>query len=528
MKKIISLVVCLILIFSAVVPSSAKDAEITIIACSDFQPKESHEEGAKEVEAIISAMKNDSITSADALFCVGDYSNKYGAEASKQGIAALKNAASGITKRFVLTQGNHDGTPAEVPDLAKSGKNDTEHYGVYVINEDDYMWNNTDEATIKNTAAALRAYLADKADEGYKKPIFVLSHLPLHYSKRTGEHGDAMYSSYIFNELNEAGEKGLNIIYLFGHNHNSGYDEYLGGSSIFLTRGDSLTIAKNSMLEKESKPLSFTYMNAGYIGYYDRVNSETDKALTMSVFKITGEKVIVLRYDKNGKHNLKASGNTIEFDRTAGVNADQKIYKAPFLQNGSKNQKYAVLSEKDAEWLSGDKKGLAIKTDAPSYAVNSVRINMATLSEDEFTVSGNPAVITISSKYLETLPDGKVAAITLLFVDGEAKCSVKKLVEEIADEPDTESKTESVVSEIPAESKNEQTSEVTPSSDAEKTESQQTESEQTESASDEQDVIIENVEQEDSPYLLWSIVGGAGIVLLAVIITLIIALKKKK
>ena len=62
--------------------------------------------------------------------------------------------------------------------------------------------------------------------------------------------------------------------------------------------------------------LNFTYMNAGYIGYYSTSESSTDATVTMSVFLIRGDEVIITRYDeeinlnknKIGVHNLKSKG----------------------------------------------------------------------------------------------------------------------------------------------------------------------------------------------------------------------------
>ena len=74
------------------------------------------------------------------------------------------------------------------------------------------MWYNNDEATIKRTAENLRNYLNHKLAVGFKAPIFVISHLPLHYSMRTRNDGDKQHANYIFNVLNDAGGNGLNIV----------------------------------------------------------------------------------------------------------------------------------------------------------------------------------------------------------------------------------------------------------------------------------------------------------------------------
>ncbi|MBE6638175.1 MAG: hypothetical protein E7616_01785 [Ruminococcaceae bacterium] len=302
----------------------------TLIAATDFQPKEGAATGIKKVNKIISAIKADGITSADGFLFCGDYDfGTFGvAEETKEGIDLLTESVSGLVdeKNMVFIQGNHDAVPG-TSGLNPGGNNDPESgkYGVFVINNDDYMWHNEDEVRIKRTAQKLINYLNEKLAVGYDKPIFVLSHLPLHYNMRTKQDGDGKYANHIFNVLNEAGQKGLNIIFLFGHDHSQGWDDYLGGSSIYLTKGDEILVANSSQTVFKSHTLNFTYMNAGYVGYYDNHNG-ADDALTMTSFRIMGSSVVITRYDSNGIHNLKSEGVTNSYKGESGYTANTKVY----------------------------------------------------------------------------------------------------------------------------------------------------------------------------------------------------------
>ena len=316
-KKLLALLLALIMILS-LLPTSvlATGSDPTVvIAGSDFQAKGGHTAGAQTVTSILTNMQNAGYAEADGfLFCGDyDYSTVNNQTRTEAGITALKNAVTGTYNtladdRMVFVQGNHDA--AGSTGLATSGVHDAAEYGVFVINEDDYMWNNNNEATIRNTAANLKTYLDTKAAEGFAKPIFVVSHLPLHYSMRTRNDGDGMYANYIFDVLNDAGAKGLNIIFLYGHDHSNGWDDYLGGSCVYLAKGDKINIAQASQTDFKEKTLNFTYMNAGFTGYYSAVNTGAETTLTMTVFKITDNTVTVERYDANGKHNLKSAGVT--------------------------------------------------------------------------------------------------------------------------------------------------------------------------------------------------------------------------
>lgn len=336
MKRITAMLICLIMLVS-VIPlasfvSNAQNDVTTLIAASDFQPKDGAKKGIAVVESILASMKKDGISKADGFLFCGDYD--YGtfgdSEETKEGIGILTDTVSEFVdeKNMVYLQGNHDAVPGTAG-LNIGGGCDPESgkYGVFVINNEDYMWYNKDEARIMRTAQKLINYLNEKLAVGYDKPIFVMSHVPLHYNMRTHRDGDGKYASYIFDALNEAGKKGLNIVFLFGHNHSNGWDDYLGASSIYLPKGESILIPDKSQTEFKSHTLNFTYMNAGYTGYYDLHNEGADDTLTMTSFRIMSDgSMIVTRYDSNGPHNLKSKGVKNTYKEETAYEPNTNVY----------------------------------------------------------------------------------------------------------------------------------------------------------------------------------------------------------
>ena len=305
----------------------------TVIAGSDFQNPSGDTAGAQTVTNILAKMQNAGYTKADGfLFCGDyDYSTVNNQTRTEAGITALKTAVTGTYStladdRMVLVEGNHDAAAAS--GLATSGAHDAAEYGVFVINEDDYMWNNSDKSRIQQTANNLKSYLDAKVTAKYAKPIFVVSHLPLHYSMRTKNDGDGMYANYIFDVLNAAGAKGLNIIFLYGHDHSNGWDDYLGGSCVYLAKGKNINIAQGSKTNFQTETLNFTYMNAGFTGYYDNHNG-ADNTLTMTAFQIYSDRVVVSRYSADGKHNLKCAGVTNSYKNENGYDPDTTVVTSP-------------------------------------------------------------------------------------------------------------------------------------------------------------------------------------------------------
>lgn len=334
-KRFLAVILSLVMLLCMLpVFASAQDA-VTLLAGSDFQNPDGNDAGKKEVNAIIDAMMNDGVTSADGLLFCGDYDHDLTMlpGPTSKGVNAVRECVDRIVDPnapHIFIQGNHD-SAKETAGLAKSGANDPENgrYGVFVINEDDYSWFNISREVVKGTANNLRYYLNKKLAEKFTGPVFVLSHLPLHYSYRSRSIGDTQYANYIFDVLNEAAGKGLNIFFLFGHDHSSGWDDYLGASSICLEKGDTINICKTGNRFKWTEnTLNFTYMNAGYTGYYDNHNGGDD-ALTMTVFRITDTDVTVTRYDKNGRHNVASAGVSNSYKREKGYAPNTDVKGSP-------------------------------------------------------------------------------------------------------------------------------------------------------------------------------------------------------
>lgn len=366
MKRMLTLTLSLLLLFALIPASPAVAAEqivateddVILLAGSDFQVGNA----TWQIEKIFTVLEMHGMTKADGAFFVGDYTAEAReTETSAKGIEVLKKLYQPIVgDNMIFTQGNHDHVNTE--GLAKDGNNDpaSGKYGVFVINENQRMEYNDDSCyeDTKEAADALKAYLDEKAESGFTKPIFVLNHIGLHWGNRTIKQGASYHGYLLVDVLNEAGAKGLNIIYLYGHNHSGGYDDWLGGSAVYFKKGDQIPVSMGSKKKEDARDvtINFTYMNAGYIGYYSvgevGVGYDADATVTMSVFLIRGDEVIITRYDseinfikeKYGVHPLKSAGvwhpdyskedyhatpNTLEYASSRKVTATSDVEVEP-------------------------------------------------------------------------------------------------------------------------------------------------------------------------------------------------------
>ena len=326
--------------------AAATGEPIYVLAGGDFQESGDHSLSAQNVTDILTYIKDTAgYTEMDGFLFVGDYDcdTHDDLDETQTGIEALMEAVQGKYSNLdhdnsILVQGNHDHIDAAGID--KTGGYDFTGYSVYVLGEDDYPAGGGNATGLQTLAGNMRAWLNEKLEAGYTAPIFITSHVPLAYGPRSHTNGDGKYAKYLFDVLNEMSEAGLNIIFMHGHDHAWGADNYLGGEAIYLKKGDKINIAEiGSTTAWTEETLKFTYMNAGYVGYYNESGfngSDTDNTeLTMTVFKIESDKVTVERYSANEMYNMKSAGRDGQYSASGayaselGLEFNETVYESP-------------------------------------------------------------------------------------------------------------------------------------------------------------------------------------------------------
>ena len=309
-------------------------------------------EPAETLRAVLEAAKADGKNIDRAVMC-GDYTNdaklhdyqlspdesieeirtiikeECAGISGESGSDAGESADTNTGDRILFVQGNHDRMTDQI---TPGGLLDCGDYLIYVLNtEEDFPWKQGKVqgclAKVRRSSSTMKECFDELIGKGETRPVFIAGHVPLHFTARTSSRhttGDNLYSSLIFNVVNEAA-KDLDIIYLFGHDHSKGWDCYLGGSSVYRAKGDTILIPEfseekvNTDMYTEER-LRFTYLNAGYAGYYMNCGSEEHKAgekdkysaadetLTGTVFEIYGDRITITRYDAGGVHVLGHNG----------------------------------------------------------------------------------------------------------------------------------------------------------------------------------------------------------------------------
>ena len=317
---------------------AAENRVLTTVFCaSDYQAEPGWPAPSESLTGIVKAVKADGKVPRNVIVC-GDYTNEPGLYdyqlSPDESIAEIRQIVQTEFPEvpqddILFVQGNHD----KLTDaISSSGLHEYDDYLVYVLNtESDFPWcqgkTSGSLSKVRESSEELKDCLDRLISNGETRPVFIAGHVPLHFTARTSSRhntGDNLYSSLIFNTVNEAA-KDLDIIYLIGHNPSKGWDCYLGGGSIFKAPGDSVLIPEFDENDVNSDTfteeiLNYTYLNAGYTGYYmncglselkdgssDQYHA-ADEILTGTVFEIKPGEIIIYRYSEAGLHQLGSDG----------------------------------------------------------------------------------------------------------------------------------------------------------------------------------------------------------------------------
>lgn len=303
----------------------------TVFFASDYQSEEGFDAPADTLAALIDEAEADGKSIDRAVIC-GDYTNDAVLHdyqlSPDDSIAEIREVFGSEVTDIMFVQGNHDRMTDEI---TETGLHDCGEYLIYVLNtEEDFPWKQGKMmgclAKVKKSSAAMEECLKELIAKGETRPVFIAGHVPLHFTARTSSRhltGDNLYSSLIFNVVNDAAKQ-LDIVYLYGHNHSKGWDCYLGGSCVYRAAGDTLLIPKFDEQrvntdEYTGETLNFTYLNAGYTGYYmncapgEYIGSgdtyaAADETLTATTVEVYRDRLEITRYDSDGVHDLGSDG----------------------------------------------------------------------------------------------------------------------------------------------------------------------------------------------------------------------------
>ena len=237
--------------------ANEEDADVYVCFTSDVHNKSSNESANRLTQWInnVTAKVGKGI---DAFGSCGDYGAVSGGESAYWTNAqSVMNAAMTNEKvsATVFSTGNHEFYPgnynsttqAAAQNIKRIGEGrSTPHYIIYAFGPKN--WDNSRDEFKTEDITIIDNYLAGLSETDRAKPIFILSHFPIHSYGSGGWGGRSTANADQLREtLNKYGDQGYELYFLWGHNHtvsDTHYDEVITGSI-------------------DGKAISFTYLAAG-------------------------------------------------------------------------------------------------------------------------------------------------------------------------------------------------------------------------------------------------------------------------
>ena len=289
MKRVVSLMLCIVMVFG-LLPMTVFAADNAPIDAAVFG-SDVHG-GTSTVESVMKGIYNaDNAFNPTTVSFVGDTQI-----AASQVTAKVNNVFPNA--QTIFSYGNHDSEGnygiEKYTGLSYSG-----NYYIYSISESD-MGSNPDTSD----------FVAQVEKMDKTKPLFILSHKPLH-DRRNDNAGAAAWYEVITDAAAE-----MDIAFFWGHNHTSESSSDLNAYYVPNDGSEKMTIEGKS----GSVGLNFTYLNAGYI---DPTNNPSRTKVATAV-RIYEDSINYTVYNANGELTGTYALN-VDVERKFAAAADEEI-----------------------------------------------------------------------------------------------------------------------------------------------------------------------------------------------------------
>ena len=311
-RRILCAMLALVLVFSLVPPTEASAASASVDAAIFFSDLHSSKSDSKtsttkNIMSAIAASGLDfsSVTSVGDVFSSNE-TNNFGSLDT-----ITSNIRSGLGDSDIpvyYAWSDHDRNTV-IEDYTGlfygAGKDgvygtaDDGNYYVYTISMSDMATNDRYKTGVFGLEqATLDQFTADVAKLDHSKPMFIASHQPL--LDRRNDNGNA----YKWCQVINAAAEQMDIILLFGHNHN--YDT---AADYYYAKGSTMSVCKDSSGNAVNVTLNFTHINTGYMSP-STSNSSTRKGTAM-VANIMEDSIQMTTYNASGVYTGSNSLNAV-------------------------------------------------------------------------------------------------------------------------------------------------------------------------------------------------------------------------
>lgn len=406
MKRIISMVLCLVMVLSLLPVGAVRVHAATIetgavvdamVVMSDVHINtNSNQTKTKKqlVQNVMNAIKADfpnvsTVNSAGDMFS----SNEGTMSGNASTVTDWVDDVFNVPVHYVWS--DHDRAASDISKESRLvyGTGSGENYYVYLLSMADLSsWDRYKAGfySASEITKHIEAFETIAAGLDKSKPLFIVGHQPLF-----DDRGDNGYAYQWVTAINEVAAT-MDVAYFFGHNHK--YDD--NQKSYYYAKGETMPVPTTKVLsgsgystdlESKDVKLNFTHINAGYMNPETTSNStQTNARLGTALAVVISENAIhYVTYNKNGVY-------TSDFAVDETVNRDHKL--TSISVEAPTKVKYALGEELDLTGMTvtatyGSTKKVAV---TEGYTLSDVDMTVA--GEQTVTVSyqGKTATFTIN------------------------------------------------------------------------------------------------------------------------------------
>ena len=399
MKRFVSMLLCLVMVlgFLPVSAVAADASETPLDAALFFSDLHTTADSYKEseIKAVMGGVKTSgldfsTVTSVGDAFSSNDTVNEGRTTAAIT--EAIRTGLGDADVPVYYAWSDHDrGTDVKnFTGLMHSGEN----YYIYAISMSDMSSAERYGQPSTCTEDKLTAFTKTVEGLDHTKPLFIVSHLPLHDRRNDNQYADEWYGV-----ISAAAEQ-MDVVFLWGHNHTSETNVDTAAYYVAKDGSEKLTIE-----DVGSVVPNFTYLNAGYMSPASTgFTSSSVRQELVTTAAIYADEITFVTYDANGVcTGSDAMNETVVREFAAASVPEESVPEIGEELSNSVTIGGTTYEEKivyvRANSLTNDGKYLIVNTDKNQALINNNGIDGTT----GVTVTSGTATVdgTIYNEYIE-------------------------------------------------------------------------------------------------------------------------------
>ena len=302
---------------------AAEDGATTLVAAASFA-SDIHG-STSDAKSVYTGVATSGLT-FDVVGFVGDTFSDTSSNSSTvtSVVTSALDSYAAEAMEVLYSFGDHD-SKSDIADYTGLlyGDGEGEEFYVYAISME--SMDDDSDISADDVAADLAAFTSNVATYDKSKPMFIMSHMPLHARR-----GDNIYA-YKWYEVINAAAQTMDITFFWAHNHTS--ESTADTNAYYIAKGGTLNVEQgSSSVSTYAGPgssssangtdvtIDFTYMNAGYINANNQDPARIGVATTVAIYE---DELVFQDYNSSGTYTDSSYSHNVSVTRSYNTSASK-------------------------------------------------------------------------------------------------------------------------------------------------------------------------------------------------------------